>query len=176
MYRGKIFVIGFPRTGTRSCVTSLGMLGFRVSHMHQTGVRPYEMADVFGDTPVWTDWRDLARQYENAKFVLTVREVESWWKSFEKNLLWYWQKLCHDPFDRLVKQIDANAWRRYLKTTPATKGGLVDAYQRHNREIATHFNGSKKFLTVDVSHKGDYGKLVKFVNCTVDDLSFPVVK
>jgi hypothetical protein len=176
MHKGKIFVVGFPRTGTRSAITAIGMMGYRISHMQFNGFQGYDSADAFADTPVWCQWRELASRYVTARFVLTVREVESWWKSYEKNILPYYKVMIDNPLGSIVRPIDRDSWRPYLRAVPPTKDGLVQAYQRHNKEISEHFNGSDRFAAVDVSIPGDVEKVMNLVGARSSDLRFPMVK
>src|SRR3989338_7337559 len=88
----KIFNIGLPKTGTSSLYEALKILGFRTMHNH----RDFREASFKGEYKYQNDdWRALCnlsehyypqldKAYPGSKFVLTVREVNAWLKSIEK--------------------------------------------------------------------------------------------
>jgi hypothetical protein len=99
---------GFGRTGTDSMREALNMLGFGPCH-HMLEVNGNEeqkrlwRALARGENPGWDVlfagynscldwpsahyWRELVREYPDAKVLLTYRSPESWWESFEKTIL-----------------------------------------------------------------------------------------
>jgi hypothetical protein len=95
---------GFGRTGTDSMREALNILGFGpCHHMFEVTAHPEQKrlwrAMVAGAAPDWDRlfegyascvdlpsawyWRTLIDVYPDAKVVLTLRDSESWWKSFE---------------------------------------------------------------------------------------------
>ncbi|KAI7882023.1 hypothetical protein K492DRAFT_145421 [Lichtheimia hyalospora FSU 10163] len=100
---------GYGRTGTDSLRTALNMLGYNCHHMRemfQYGRHPEKFTEAFKhpEKPVeWdtiyegydaaVDWPTVAFidrlmvQYPDAKFILTIRDADSWYKSV-KNTIW----------------------------------------------------------------------------------------
>ena len=99
---------GFGRTGTMSLKLGLEQLGFGpCHHMGEIFANPAQLplwqAAVAGNPVDWdvvlegynscTDfpsgyfWRDLAEHYPEAKIVLTMRPVESWWNSYSSTIM-----------------------------------------------------------------------------------------
>ena len=103
----KIIGAGFGRTGTMSLKYALEMLGFGPCyHMvevgNNEGHRVHWNEIAFGKKPDWDFlfehynaaldwparhyWRELAAYYPDAKVILTVRDPETWYKSFHKTI------------------------------------------------------------------------------------------
>jgi len=85
MNKPKIFVLGLTHTGKNSLDAALGGLGYTHRHYpHPNHVlEEAEQYDVLSDTPVIPYMEKLDQKYPDAKFILTVREIESWLKSCE---------------------------------------------------------------------------------------------
>src|SRR3989338_5334651 len=97
----KIFGIGLMRTGTVSCAEALRILGYSVAHFD-------ELREVMEKSGGWlagdfeTDWLvkydaafdnpipgifiELDKRYPGSKFILTVRDLDSWLESCRKYL------------------------------------------------------------------------------------------
>ena len=95
--QGKVFGIGLSKTGTTSLYAALQMLGYRTAtfrHMRQLGLddwlagdftRDYFAGhDAVTDLPVGTYFRELDARYPGSRFVLTLRPVEPWLATIEK--------------------------------------------------------------------------------------------
>lgn len=105
----KLIGTGFGRTGTDSMREALNMIGAGPCH-HMREVQGDEAhrdlwrAAVAGDGPIDWDvlldgyascvdwptahyWPELLRRWPEAKVLLTWRDAESWWRSFEKTIL-----------------------------------------------------------------------------------------
>ncbi len=89
----KVFGVGLSRTGTSSLHRALEGLGFRARHypslslvLGRLRIRRRELRryDALTDLPVACFFRELDRRFPGAKFVHTVREVESWLDSCER--------------------------------------------------------------------------------------------
>src|SRR5205085_2716068 len=94
--RPKIFGIGLSRTGTTSLTQALELLGYRTVHGpadHVTQLEFYEFFatgsqgvhlsvlkehDALTDAPVCCLYRALDKAYPGSKFILTIREKQSW--------------------------------------------------------------------------------------------------
>lgn len=99
---------GFGRTGTDSMREALNMLGFGACHhMFEVTDNPVMKARwrafMDSDTPDWSAlfegyrscvdwpsahyWRELVAHYPQARVILTWRDPESWWTSYEATIL-----------------------------------------------------------------------------------------
>jgi len=92
----KIFCIGLSKTGTTSLTEALKILGYDAVHWYATkhafrytddgGIDIdwdfFERHDAFADTPIARIYPQLDERYPDAKFILTVRDVDAWLDSF----------------------------------------------------------------------------------------------
>jgi hypothetical protein len=102
---GKIFGIGLSRTGTTSLAKALAMLGYK--SIHARGAHHIEMYEASTDVPVAARYRQLDKRYPNSRFILTVRDMESWLESCRQHYESY------NPFElRNFKQATEYAFCR----------------------------------------------------------------
>ena len=90
----KIFCIGLSRTGTTSLTKALNILGYRAVHAPGLKVffnRPFmfrghhlENDNAFADISVIPFYKTFYYKFPNSKFILTIRDVESWLVSLSK--------------------------------------------------------------------------------------------
>ncbi len=109
----KVIGAGFGRTGTNSMQIALNSLGFGPCHhmsevsdnpLMKTRWRAFMKGTDFGwgelfegyascmDWPSAYYWRDLMQIFPEARLILTWRDPESWWRSFENTLLKYYEQ------------------------------------------------------------------------------------
>jgi len=76
----KVFGIGLTRTGTNSLTIAMHILGYRVKHAaaHIDEVRNY---DFLSDIIISGRYKFLDYVYPESKFILTIRDTESWIES-----------------------------------------------------------------------------------------------
>ena len=76
----KVLGVGLSKTGTSSLSAALTILGYRTVHYPPLD-RLRELlddSDAATDTPVACSFRELDRQYPGSRFILTVRDPDSW--------------------------------------------------------------------------------------------------
>ena len=172
-----VFGIGLGRTGTTSLTRALEILGYRTKHCPrfyldadgQLCVSPEQIAhyQALTDEPVALIYKTLDRQYPGSKFVLTVREMESWLTSRENNsraMSEWWAKnpavaVLHAAlfgaaaFERATY---ARAYRRYVDD--------VYAYlQKQPHDL----------LVMDICAGEGWEKLCPFLDKPVPEVAFP---
>ena len=107
-YAGKIFGIGFYKTGTTTLFEALKLLGFRTINGDKPGSYPgaddgetllkqieagdfrlptFELFDAFTDNPYFRLWREIYAQFPRAKYILTVRDEGPWIESCVSRLV-----------------------------------------------------------------------------------------
>jgi len=93
--RGKVFCIGFQKTGTSSLRDALASLGYRVTGVFGRDVEFQELRETFverglkiasqfdavEDMPWPLMFRELDEEFPGSKFILTYRETDSWYRS-----------------------------------------------------------------------------------------------
>jgi len=94
----KVLGVGLGRTGTLSLHRAFQILQFKSIHYDQIRLtdildgsnphpnfRRYDDVDAVTDIPTAYFYREILEAYPECKAVLTVRDVESWWKSSIKH-------------------------------------------------------------------------------------------
>ena len=79
----KIFGIGVGKTGTHSLTIAVRMLGYPKAH-HGKGAAKLERIrswNFWADIPVAGKYKFLDHCFPHAKFILTVRDINSWIRS-----------------------------------------------------------------------------------------------
>ena len=96
---GKVFGIGFYKTGTTTLYDALRTLGYHTVNGDTPGSYPgaddgatlirqidagdfrlptFEMFDAFTDNPYFRIWREIHALYPDARYILTVRDEDAW--------------------------------------------------------------------------------------------------
>lgn len=100
MIHNKIFGIGIGRTGTKSLTEALRILGYKCIHWSPDKAtqrevisgtkisRIVEKRDVIIDTvlPI-LHYKEYAKRFPDAKFILTTRDEQGWLKSIKKHTM-----------------------------------------------------------------------------------------
>ncbi len=174
----KIFCIGLSKTGTTSLAAALEMLGFRTKD--NLGVTHYSSGDLessvdlsiidendaFTDTPIPSFYRELDARYPNAKFILTVRELNPWLISCKKQFNQRATEKRDDATNRLFNDIYDSPFFDNEKFTAG--------YQRFVNEAMEYFkNRPDDLLIIDISAGEGWEKLCSFLNKPIPDLPFP---
>lgn len=166
----KIFGVGLNKTGTKTLGYYLKHWGFR----HKTydidafdAYRAGRFGDVFEmmqDFDSFEDWpwplmfRELDRQYPEARFVLTVRrDPETWYRS-----------LCN----MAVRMGPFNAFERHIYGYSMPQGRRrehIDFYNAHNRAVEEHFRDRPgKLLRLCWEDGDDAAGIAAFLGLDVD--------
>jgi hypothetical protein len=188
---GKVFGIGANKTGTTSLKNAFKILGLTpvaswrnskhlVGHFVRGDYGPMmEFAKgyrSFQDAP-WCYgelYKILAGKFRDAKFILTERDSESWFKSI---LRWHTEvvrfgrgkwNLIYKPY---CKAYDLSC---DIPMTPkniiAQKEIMVRSYDRRNAEIKEYFGS--ELLVIDVRDQ-PWEALCEFLEVEVPDVPFP---
>ena len=136
-----VFGCGLPRTGTTTLTRALRQAGFRVMHGPFQLCRPGGRAllskyQVFADNPIPLLAPRLAREYPEARFIETVRPLESWIASMQ----WLLAFGTSAFFQARYPEIHA-VHRALFGTLHPRREDLVWAYEQHRQrmtDVATH--------------------------------------
>ena len=146
----EIIGAGFGRTGTDSMREALNILGFGpCHHMYEVTNNPvmkqrwrafmddgapdwdalFEGYRSCVDWPSVHYWRDLVTKYPDARVILTWRDPESWWTSYEATLLKFFQ----------TTQDHASVGYRVMEKAfggrAADRDHVLATYENHNAEV-----------------------------------------
>ena len=154
----RVFGIGMHRTATTSLHEALGLLGFDSFHwgegeapmiwqeMNRYGrSKTLERFDALSDLPIPLLYKKLDRAYPGSKFILTVRDEDSWVRSVER--LWDHRYNPHRylwdiyPFSHHIHTVlyGQQEFDREL---------FLARYRRHNAEVMEYFEDRPQDLLV----------------------------
>ena len=184
---------GYGRTGTMSLKLALEELGIGpCHHMEEVFANPPQVpgwqAAVAGESVDWdavfdgyeatADWpganftHDLAAFYPDAKIILTMREVDSWWTSYSGTIMKYLQILPEDLPDHIMAicemvkvMLDEHFGAAYDDEQAAKA-----AYQNHVDKVSNSYEDGR-VLCFDV--RDGWGPLCEFLGKPVPGGDFP---
>lgn len=156
--KNKIFCIGLPKTGTRSICEALRILGYKTIHYPKPLGRILGY-DAAGDISVTVNWQFLDHIYPNSKFILTLRDPESWHRSTSRHFAVY----ADNPYRQQMF-----GCLKYSRQT------FQDAYDNHRKTVRKHFYKRQNDLLIMKIMAGDnWQKLCKFLDKPIPDRPFP---
>jgi hypothetical protein len=162
--KNKVFGIGLSRTGTTSLTQALEILGYKSKHF-PTSWEDAERYDALTDTPVANSYKELDAKYPSSRFILTVREMNSWLESCRRYFASY--SVAHMP-EVLQLRMDLYG------TTEFDKEKFEKAYFRHLNDVESYFRGREEnLLTLDVCGGDKWEKLCEFLNKPIPCAPFP---
>ena len=158
-----VFGVGMNKTGTTSLQTALQYLGYRVmgeGHMYSRRLdhdavmnNLKDMArycDAFQDYPWFLKYQEIDETFPEAKFILTIRDTDSWIRSVQK---------YYSGYDRPSL---GNAYG--VSRAIGHEEEMIQAYERHNMEIIDYFRDRpEKLLVIDFSKEEGWGRLCDFL-------------
>ncbi len=185
--RYKVFGLGLSRTGTRSLTAALHVLGVDTVHYPidddslramTSGKLDFELLQSFDgitDITVAPYYADLERRFPDAKFVLTVRDEESWLRSCEN----HWTgRDAFAPADTDGKATHMEV-RRFLRA--AVYGSYEfeperfrHVYRKHVDDVRRYFADKPgKLLELDVVGGAGWEPLCAYLGRPIPDQPFP---
>lgn len=170
-----IFGIGLSRTGTTSLNAALNELGYKSKHFFFFPVTtniPYvyfilKDYNAATDLPAAANFKKLDKLYLNSKFILTIRDIESWLVS------------CKKFFTHQMKIPKQPKWWQELhlkmyNSISFNKKRFKKAYHNHMHDVKNYFqNREKDLLILNVIAGEGYQKLCEFLGVETIDKSFP---
>ncbi len=194
----KVFGIGFLKTGTTSLETALKVLGYNTWWGHWENPncgfamalfvnRDYDELfkllnyyDAFADNP-WGGndlYREIYKRLPDSKFILTLRDPERWYDSFENNLTKFDSNLdtALDSFHAkgrcgavyFVKHIFG------IESLANNKQKIIDHYNAHNQSVINFFaERNADFITFNMPAGDGWEKLCRFLKRPIPEAPFP---
>jgi len=170
----KVFCIGFHKTGTKSLAVALKTFGYRVTGPNGSKdpnieknviAMAYELVDkydAFVDNPWPIIYKELDIKFPDSKFILTLRDPESWVNS-------------------VVKHFGRNEipMRKYIYGVGCPEGNediWVKRFEDHNEGVKNYFKDRPQDLLVLDLAKGDgWEKLCPYLGVDIPNTLFPHV-
>ncbi len=173
MKKNKIIGIGFHKTGTTTLGNALKILGYKVKGVTPRMIIPVvsgkthkalnyaEKYDALEDVPWCILYKELYRRFPESKFILTIRDEESWFKSAKKQ------------FGNYIRP--QNEWI-YGRGNGLFKDKelAITRYRKHNKDVTEYFKDKpNKLLIMNFSEGDGWGKLCTFLGKDIPNIPFP---
>lgn len=138
-HTGKIFIIGLPKTATKTVSIELSHLGYSCFHF-PTEAEHFEN-DVLGDIPIVLSYRRFDQLYPKSFFIWTTRDTQSWHESCK----------FHFSEEHKIKNEKSLVYRMALfNSLFYDYEAFENARQKHARDITEYFRGRDDLLTINV--------------------------
>jgi hypothetical protein len=164
--RPRCWGLGLGRTGTSSFCTALRLLGYeRVKHNPTFA----ELKDLDGgaDAGVLVFYKYLDYKFPGSKFVLMVRELESWLESVE---------YIFDRHPITSRDQDEAIMRRMLlgETVRFERDKAIAARERHHADVRRYFaDRPDDLLEMNIVAGDGWETLCPFLGLPIPDAPFP---
>ena len=163
----KVFCIGLSKTATASLTQAMKILGYKTKHylLNPDVDLTVVNHDFVSDMPIQTRYKEYDKKYPGSKFILTVRNKESWLKS------------CSKHFRDLVR--DKNSLRYKYRIEQTGIDGYDEdvfskTYDQHIEEVKEYFkNREVDLLIIDICAGDGWDKLCEFLGKEVPKQPFP---
>mgnify|MGYP001296684844 CR=1 FL=1 len=153
----KVFIIavGFQKTGTSSLREALTILGYHVKDTTKRALIPIlrgnynkilrmlKNYDAVEDTPWYIIYKELDELIPNSKFILTIRNEESWYKSVNRHI-GDLRSANHEYIYGKGKGLPKD-----------DKKHTINVYNKHNAEVVEYFKDRPEDLLILDFTKGD---------------------
>jgi hypothetical protein len=160
----KIFGIGLAKTATSSLARAMSILNFKSKHYLFDVENDLKKYEFLNDMPIQTRYKQYDSKYSNSKFILTIRDEESWLKSVQKQFLKH-----RRPKNSLLY----NNWVEQFGFFGSNKEKLLQRYRSHNFEVKEYFKQRNDFLIMDIFSGDKWEKLCSFLNLRIPEVDFP---
>jgi hypothetical protein len=168
-WRGKVFGIGLGRTGTKSLVAALNLLGFKSIHypsddqtLRELKAAQYRLTvldeyDGAADIPIAPYYAELDGAYPGSKFIFTVRDKARWLDSIEAHLAIV--DNFNYEFARFVHTVTYGCEVFHRER-------FAHAYDCHARNVLWYFsNRPSELLVLDICKGDGWDVLCPFLGC-----------
>lgn len=194
----KVIGAGLSRTGTTTLHLALRALGMHSIHYDQVRLndvisganaqpnfRVYDDVDAVVDLPSALFYRELLEAYPQSKVVLTVRDVESWWRSVEVHMNARAAVSKHPSIsERMLERVGLlsaarrmHEFRRNVRNCAygapfATEFLYKKRFQEHNAQVLTS-TPPDRLLVMDIIGGEGWERLCAFLDLPIPDAPFP---
>lgn len=164
----KVFGIGLSRTGTSSLTFALRILGYNAIHFPKDPVVMAKDHDALTDTTVARDYKKLDKLFPDSKFILTIRDVDSWLNSVEAHFK-------RNPVETREKWV-LDLRETVYNTTEFNPKLMKNAYEKHIKDVKEYFkNRPNDLLIMSICDGEGWEILCPFLSETIPVEAFPKV-
>lgn len=172
--KAKVFGIGFQKTGTSSLQKALNELGYKTC-----GTRPdllldilskrfkkvrkcVDQYDAFFDHPWPQLFEFLDQAYPNSRFILSIRDEESWYQSVSNHI------------GNFVSPIHEWIYGKGKSLVKDHKQNTLAVYRAHHQKVLDYFKDQpERLLILDLGSDLTWETLCPFLNIDIPDKPFP---
>lgn len=171
----KVFGIGLSKTGTTSLNEALILLGYKSKHYPiemislndgklSIDINEVNNYDALCDTPIALFYKELDEKFPNSKFILSMREIDDWLKSYRIHLGRFPKR---SPKEMKLR-LDLYGCNRFN-----TKK-LKEAFINHLREVQQYFTDRPNDIcTINICAGEGWDKLCDFLGKPKPNIPFP---
>jgi hypothetical protein len=182
----KILGVGLSKTGTSSLHEALLSLGYTAIHHdrerlndildgsnNRPDFRRYDDVDAVTDIPSTYFYRELLAAYPECRAILTLREVDSWWKSVEThfNVTYPTGGREDDPLREVYAFLERLRNCVY-GSARATEFLFKKRYVEHNERVRADIPADR-LLVMDITAGDGWEVLCPFLGVEIPDRPFP---
>ena len=161
--------IGMPRTGTKSFVRALEILGY-TDVRHNPQFEELATIRAGADHGVTIFYKYLDGRYPGSKFVLTTREFDDWLPSLE----WVLDYVRLDKITGPIREVTIMARMLLLETLEFDRDKAIAAYDRHHADVKRYFaDRPDDLLEMRIADGDGWEKLCPFLGVEIPDVEFP---
>jgi hypothetical protein len=154
------------RTGTTTLCEAFRILGYS-NVMHNPPFEALATADAGADNGVVLYYKYLDYKFPSSKFILTVRDLDSWLDSME---------YISTKFPILSLDDDIPIMRRMLiyETVVFQSEKFIAAVERHHQDVRRYFSGrSEDLMEMNIIAGDGWDKLCPFLGVPLPSMPFP---
>jgi len=174
----KVFGIGLNKTGTTSLGKALEILGFEkhqscnldltkewAANNLKAILSIAEKNNNFEDWPWPLVYKEIYKEFKDAKFILTKRSSADKW----------YESLCKHSLETGPTEFRKLIYGHYMPHD--FKEEHVNFYNQHNKEVISFFNQNapEKLLVISFEEGKNWEKLCSFLKKDVPEVEFPLL-
>lgn len=171
---GLIIGVGFQKTGTSTLREALKILGYKVKDTSSRALIPIlknnytkilrmlKNYDAVEDTPWYMIYKELDKLIPHSKFILTIRDEESWYLSVKRHI------------GDLRSAQHEWIYGKGKGLPKYDKQNTINVYSKHNQEVIEYFKSRPNDLLIIDFTKGEkWDKLCNFLKKDIPNAPFP---
>jgi len=172
--KGKIIGVGFQKTGTSTLRDALRILGYTVGDTRykllvpilkndfETVLKEVNRYDAVEDNPYPLIYKELDLFLPGSKFILTIRDEDSWYKSVCRHI-----GDLRDPMHEWI-------YGKGKGLPKEDRANTLRVYHAHNQGVVEYFKERPNdLLTIDFTKGEKWDKLCSFLGHPVPAAAFP---
>jgi len=177
----KVLGVGLSRTGTASLCRALTILGYRSIHWEPERLRDvingsssnpefrrYDDVDAVTDLPAALFYNELCDAYPGCKLILTVRDVDDWYKSVKYH---YEVRVPANLSNEPVLMQEAGTTQTFAYGSPVVSEFLYKKrFLDHNQNV---MNAYPDTLVMDIPAGDGWDKICAYLGVPIPDVEYP---